>query len=394
MKQPAIYYRQQLQNYLEGTLPACDVEGLLHYLATEEGEQLADSVSGARWEGLEAARLPASPGLSGQMKQRLMKKVGHTATVHRIHFLRTAWFRYAASILLLLGVSTYLWLRPVKEAEPDLAGDAGLKTTIQPGKAGAILTLANGNTIVLDSLNDGLVAAEDGSDVVLADGRLTYNKALEAAAGRSFNTLTTPKGRQFQVTLPDGTKVWLNAASSIKYATVFTGNERRVEVAGEAYFEIKANARMPFIVNAGKTEVRVLGTSFNINAYPDEPVISTTLVEGSVQVKTPDQSQMLIPGEQAEVGDAATINVVKNADVQNVLAWKNGMFAFRGARIEQIMRQLSRWYNVEVRYEGPIPQHSFVGKISKSYDLSEVLGVLQASNVRFKMVNDTVVIRK
>ena len=394
MKHPDIHYRKQLQSYLDGTLAPDEIDGLLHYLATEEGEELAESLSNDQWERIKELPLSISPTISRQMKQRLMAAVAPAPRIRRVHFLRTAFFRYAALVIMLV-TAAYFWIQPGKKTEQQLSGNGELKKNIQPGSTGGLLMLADGNTLVLDSLEDGLVAVQNGSNVVLTDGRLAYTKTTEADPGASFNTLVTPKGRQFQLLLPDGSRVWLNAASSLRYPTAFNGKERKVEITGEAYFEIRTNADMPFTVNAGKTEVRVLGTSFNINAYEDEPVINTTLLEGRVQVKTYNRSQLLRPGQQALVAEQGkTIQLVKDADIESVIAWKNGLFSFRDARIEQVMRQLARWYNVEVRYEGPVPEHSFVGKISKSYDLSEALEVLKASDVNFRIENDTIVIKK
>jgi ferric-dicitrate binding protein FerR (iron transport regulator) len=201
--------------------------------------------------------------------------------------------------------------------------------------------------------------------------------------------MTTPKGRQFQVTLPDGTNVWLNAASSVRYPTSFTGNERRVEVTGEAYFEVVKNAAKPFIVEVNnKAAVEVLGTSFNINAYGDERSVRATLLSGSIRVGVPfagrKKAVVLAPGQQAEVA-GTQITVAENQDADKILAWKNGLFNFDGADLEEVMRQLERWYNIEVVYENGIPHTRFIGEMSRQIALTDLLDILKRTEVDFRV---------
>ena len=284
-----------------------------------------------------------------------------------------------------------------------------LPSEILPGREGAILTLANGLQVVLDSLGNGVIAAQYGSRVVLQNGQLAYDPTGEATGKMMYNTMTTPKGRQFSLVLPDGTKVWLNAASSLRYPTVFPGNERRVEVNGEAYFEVaKESARPFFVIINNKATVQVLGTSFNVNAYEDEASINTTLLEGSVKVAVTPSAGMLLPavqsavllmpGQQAQIAPVsgrsantnrspgrAGIKLIKNADINKVMAWKNGAFNFDGVSLEEMMRQLERWYDIQVVYENGVPDIHFVGEMSRGVTLKGLIKGLEASEVHFRI---------
>jgi transmembrane sensor len=210
----------------------------------------------------------------------------------------------------------------------------------------------------------------------------------------AYNAISTPKGRQFQLVLPDGTKVWLNAASSLKYPTRFNGKERRVEITGEAYFEVAKNINMPFIATIppqpgglGGASVKVLGTHFNINAYANEPSLKTTLLEGSVQVTAGKNGMNLKPGQQAAISNETnhTIQLINGVDVEKVMAWKNGVFNFNEATLQEVMHQLERWYDIEVQYEPGVPQLEFVGKMGRDLSLNNVLRGLELSKVHFRL---------
>jgi transmembrane sensor len=349
------------------------------------------------------ARLPLI--LNSRPRSSLLYSLRSSA---RLHSLRTHRVRYAAAIILLLGVSAYLWLKreapPVTSAHPYSA-----KNDLPPGKNGAILTLADGKTVVLDSLGNGIIATQNGSKVLLKNGTLAYKaedpstkaedpatRAEEpATAAVMFNTMTTPRGRQFRLTLPDGTKVWLNAASSLRYPTQFNGNERKVEVTGEAYFEVARNINLPFIVKVNEaTEIRVLGTRFNVNSYQDEATVNTTLLEGSVRISYGGEKAILQLAQQAQVnklgagpGDRPSekIKILNDVNVEKVIAWKNGVFDFEDASLEEVMRQLERWYDIEVVYEKNIPPLEFIGKMGRDLTLSNVLRGLELSKVHFRM---------
>jgi transmembrane sensor len=330
--------------------------------------------------------------------------------------LRPAWTipRYlgaAAAVLLLLGLGTYLW----KALSPRPAASVAQAYDVMPGTNKAILTLSNGARLILDSAKTGNLARQGNAQVVKTDsGRIAYNLSGVRPSAKLYNTLATPRGGQYQLTLPDGTKVWLNAASSIRYPVAFVGPERKVEVSGEVYFEIYKNASQPFKVSIpGKEDIEVLGTSFNVNAYQDEPEMKTTVLTGAVRVKAAASdslvgvntnkeklSVVLRPGQQAQldVGSSTKsggrrLKVSSDADVEQTVAWKNGLFQFNGASMQTVMNQLGRWYDVEVSYEGVVPEHRFVGKVSRDYRLSEVLSILQASDIHFYIEGRQIIVK-
>jgi ferric-dicitrate binding protein FerR (iron transport regulator) len=328
-------------------------------------------------------------------------------TVNRVHFMRR-WGWAAASIILLLSIGAYFWTRSAKENT--FTRPLANSSHIAPGKNGAVLTLDDGSKVVLDSLGNGIVADQAGTQVVLQDGKLAYKPLALAAEGRelTYNTMTTPKGRQFQLTLPDGTAVWLNAGSSIRYPTLFTGKERQVAITGEAYFEVAHHANRPFKVSVnGKAAVEVLGTHFNINAYDNEAAINTTLLEGSVKVSVADSGllstdfRLLKPGQQAQITNSKktmsskvppTIKVIDHADIDKIMAWKNGLFNFEGASLAEVMRQVERWYDIEIAYEKNIPDITFEGKMTKDVPLKDLLVMLERSDIHFRIDNRKLIV--
>lgn len=303
----------------------------------------------------------------------------------RVHFIRK--WGWAAAVIVLLGAGGYLW---ISNNKPERTIATVNTPEITPGHEGAILTLADGRKIVLDSLGSGVVANQNGANVLLNNGRLDYNPTGETSAAVTYNMMSTPKGRQFNIQLPDGTIAWLNAASSIRYPTAFSGNERRVEVTGEVYFEVAKNARMPFRVNVNnKAEVEVLGTHFNVNAYDNEAVLNTTLIEGSVKVNgttiKPGQQALVANSDAVNNGKATGVRVVDNVNTGRVMAWKNGLFNFEGATIGEIMRQIERWYDIEVVYEKGEPTVEFEGKMTKDVSLNGLIILLEKSGLHLRL---------
>jgi len=293
------------------------------------------------------------------------------------------WIAVAASIILLLSAGTYLWINQ----RASITATPVVKNDLQPGLDGAILTLSDGQQIVLDSVHNGILATQGNVSVTkLSNGQLAYHGSHEISAGILYNTLTTPKGRKTSLVLADGTKVWLNAASSLRYPASFSGRERSVEITGEAYFEVAKNAAMPFVVKKTGTDYRiqVLGTSFNVNAYDDEQAVRTTLLQGSVRIRKGSNSTMLKPGQQALIDNGSDkIAISAEANIDQVVAWKNGLFRFDRADIHSVMRQIARWYDVEVEYKGNITQH-FGGTISRDVNVSQVFKMLEMTgHVRF-----------
>lgn len=342
--------------------------------------------------------------LQNELKHyRDAQEVGKRLTIatRRTHFIRRYWA--AASILLLIGLGTYLWYNNSSQPVQLTVENKNLPKEILPGRDGAILTLADGTQVVLDSLGNGPVAMQSGTQVVLQNGQLAYNTTESISSEPSYNTMSTPKGRQFNLQLPDGTKVSLNAASSITYPTKFIGSERKVEITGEAYFEVAKNINMPFRVNVNnKAEVAVLGTHFNVNAYEDEGNISATLLEGSVKVTasrlvSSNRHVILKPKQQAQImQDGKTIQpgikVIKDVDIDKVMAWKNGAFNFTDISLKDAMKQLERWYDIEVAYESTVPNVELTGKMTRDVTLNELLKNLGDLGVRCKLEGRRVVV--
>lgn len=284
----------------------------------------------------------------------------------------------AASLLILTGIGIYFFPAGKKEGQ-SLAGNEPVD--VQPGRQGALLTLADGSQVLLDTIQNGVVALQGGAMAKVVNGALVYEgKGTEMV----YNTMSTPMGRQFELTLPDGTRVWLNAASSIRYPTVFKGEERKVEVTGETYFEVAHKAGMPFRVNVNnKAEVEVLGTHFNINGYSNETSINATLIEGSVRIRKGQEAVVIRPGEQAQVKE--NISIKKEVDLEKVMAWKNGLFNFNGTKLEEVMRQIERWYGIEVVYEKGIPDITVGGEMSRDIPLKGLFIVLKQLAVNYRM---------
>jgi len=264
---------------------------------------------------------------------------------------------------------------------------SGRETSIATGGNKASLILSDGTTIVLDDAANGLLTTQAGIKISkTTDGQLKYDASRPLQSHTSgFNTIHTPRGGQYQVVLPDGSSVWLNAASSLKFPTVFSGNERKVELTGEAYFEVAKNKANPFIVTSGNQTLEVLGTHFNVNAYQDDGKIRTTLLEGSIKVSHTKTNafSLLVPGQQAQLEKEIRVTKV---DVHQSIAWKRGYFAFAGENIKTLMQQISRWYDVEVEYEGNLTTEGFVGSMSRFENVSEVLHMLELTGmVHFKI---------
>jgi len=314
-----------------------------------------------------------------------------------------AWWRYLAAATVIFAVAgTAFWILqqrsaavPGKPAPAPVAAAADAR----PGGNRAILTLSNGQQINLDSTGNGVLAAQGNMNVTkLADGQLAYNKASdEKPTAPAFNVLSTPRAGQFSLTLPDGSRVWLNNASSLRYPIAFTGASRVVELTGEAYFEIAKDASHPFRVairrGASASTIEVLGTAFNIMAYDDENAERTTLVEGSVRFIHAGASALLKPEEQSVLDEHGSLKTLRQVNVAEITAWKNGYFHFDHASLETTMRQLARWYDVDVEYASTIPAQEFMGKIQRNLPLSAVLKGLENERVHFILEGRTLLVK-
>lgn len=341
---------------------------------------------------------PAEEKIEASLKETLDKiNTAGNQQFSKVRSIYRAWWA-AAAVLLMAATGTYIfWNRDAgKEIAKSNVGQHPAPNDIAPGGNKAILTLADGTTVVLDTADNGALAKQGSVTVIKLDGQLAYNRDESAGNEVLYNTITTPKGGQYQLVLADGTKVWLNAASSLRYPTSFTGKERRVEITGEAYFEVAKNKTMPFRVDVdGKGEVEVLGTHFNINAYSDEPAIGTTLLEGSIRFTELENKKavLIAPGQQVLLSAEGQMKLNKHADLESVVAWKNGSFNFSSQDIVSIMRQISRWYDVEVVYKGTISRETFTAIVSRNSNVSEVLSMMEDSGVNFKIEGKKIVVQ-
>ena len=308
------------------------------------------------------------------------------------------WPRVAAAAAVVIALSGAAYLITRKSQTPAIA-----KTQVHdfaPGSNKAILTLANGSQIILDSARTGQLAQEQNSAIEkIDDGMIRYTAAgapgADSATASLYNTISTPRGGQYAVTLSDGTKVILNAASSLRYPTVFAGNDRSVRLSGEAWFEIAPDKSHPFIVVSGDQDVKVLGTQFNLNAYEDEPAVKTTLLTGSVRItsRSTHQSHSLSPGQQSIL--TGTNLSISEADIEEATAWKNGYFMFESEAIGSIMRKIARWYDVDIKFDGPLPTDKFNGTVQRFVKVSQVLKKLELTNkVHFNIEGRTIMVRK
>lgn len=384
------HYTVLFNRLLEGKLSPGELEDLMQWLGQDDIHPAAAELIGRQ------LKQPVSfhdldPAIITSLGNKLPNMLGKKKSIPKIPLFAKAWLRYAAVFIVISSLAALYFWHPgdtentpvVKVTPPPVNND------ISPGMAGAILTLADGRTILLDSVGNGLIATQNGSKILLHNSELKFDDSGSATSAVAYNTIATPYGRQFQTTLSDGTRVWLNAGSSLRFPTVFTGGERRVEISGEGYFEVTRNPAMPFRVNVNnKTEIEVLGTDFNINAYDNEASINTTLLHGSVKVKTlvgtSPSAITILPGQQAQV-TAGKCNISNHIDLGKVMAWKNGVFNFNDATLEEVMRQLERWYNIEVVYEKGVPDLEFVGKMGRDLSLLKVLRGLEMAEVHFRL---------
>ena len=294
------------------------------------------------------------------------------------------WLYYpaAAAILIAVLIGTYFLADRRSSVQPIAATTT---PAIPPGSNKAVLTLANGQQLLLDDAKQGNIASQNGVKIIKLDsGLLAYHDAAAAGGQTLYNTITTPRGGQYQLVLPDGTHAWLNAASSLRFPISFNGPERKVELTGEGYFAVARDAAHPFIVSFKHTQVEVLGTEFNIMAYDDEPATQTTLVSGSVRLANGAQLTLLQPGKMALVATAQPRQPVQviTADVEQVTAWKNGKLSLANADLAAVMRQLSRWYDINVHYAGAVPDKHFFGSINRNVYLASILAFLKNNGIR------------
>lgn len=394
------HLKELLQQYLNNTLSAEELRGLIDQLrGHEHAVELLSVIEEALGSG-EFTRLTGS-----DEKDRIYRNILRKAGAEEGTFTqadensplpvkrRTGIWRVAvaAMVLVLAGTSALL----IMKYSSHRGGNAPqvAKGEILPGRNRAILTLTDGSNIELDSAAKGTLTRQGASAVMkMNNGQLAYNLVNNTAADVAYNTVTTPRGGQYQVVLPDGTKVWLNAASSLYFPTSFTGKERIVKVTGEAYFEVARKEDQPFKVLTQGMEVKVLGTHFNVNAYADETAINTTLIEGKVMVSHQGKNVLINPGQQAQVAEG--IRVIQHADIETLMAWKDGRFSYNNMDLKTIMRQISRWYDVDVIFEDKIAD-SYSMEMSRDVPLSKLLQFMELSGGAHFVINERkVIVRK
>lgn len=396
-----------LRKYLDGTITEQESVELFAFL--KENPIADNEAFDTLLQSVYQQSFTEKPALTGEISQRILDRllasvqtstenneVAGTvaAPVHRVHFLRRSWFRYAAAAVLIVTAGTaVLLMRNSRKVIPTVA-DVTISGDIPAGSNRAVLKLANGQKIPLDSAA-GSIIHKVGFNVINDSGKLNYQGKTDIA---EYHTLSTPRGGQYKLQLPDGTQVWLNAASSITYPTAFTNRERKVEITGEAYFEVTKNPNKPFIValpstgGTGGGFVEVLGTHFNINAYEDEQNIQTTLLEGRIRLVHQRQTVVLKPGQQAAI-TSVTMQLIDNPDLEMVMAWKNGSFSFKQAHLNVVLRQLSRWYDVDIAYEKNVPDILFSGEIKRDLTLSQALTILDKMGVHCSIQGKKLIVK-
>lgn len=382
-----------LSKYLDKSCNLNEVKELFSYMGLPEYQERLQVIMGNHYQtlvpGEEAQDVDWDHMFSSIVDDRKKTKV------------RSLWsgiIPAAAAVIVLVSVGLLIWTGQQEKRSDGLA--KSVEKDIAPGGNKAVLKLADGTEIVLDVHGTGVLANEDGTKISkTADGMLLYDATKsaigEADAENHINTLTTPSGGQYMLVLPDKTKVWLNAESSISYPSVFVGEERNVSLNGEAYFEVAKDKQHPFKVKAGAAEVSVLGTHFNIMSYTQEGQTQVSLAEGSVRVELGSDSKILSPGQQATIKTGSNHISLKRVDIDEVTNWKNGLFQFDNTPLEQVMRQIERWYSVDVVYRGTKPDLYITGMISRSNNVSKILALIEETGgIEFEIGDKEIVVKK
>lgn len=416
MNEDNLEIKQQFERLVNNNCTETELTTFFQELKDTYVEETLIEQLDALWENGSLKNVAISTIKERRMERRVMENIEKSDAGFRTsvltRFKSNRWW-YAAAVIIILVALVPAIIPRISSGE-----SARHETTaILPGKEGAILTLEDGSQVILDNLSNGLVATQSGTKVILANGQLAYNAAQETTAATSWNTINTPKGRQFKLVLPDGTGIWLNAASTVKYPTAFNDDERVIEVAGEVFLEVAKNPNKPFKVKIlNHAAIEVIGTSFNIKAYADESLITTTLVEGSVNMyplrdhdcldcpppvpsvensilmnskgNTENGQQGILPTGKGTSYKAGRITLIENVPTSKVIAWKKGYFNFEGVDFKDAMNQLMRWYNIEVIYEQAVPSIQFFGEISRNIKLTDLLKVLEDVGVAFRVESD------
>ncbi len=375
-----------LDKYLSSSASAEEEEELFDLLALETfDDSVRQYLLKAYYKSVRKDTLDNSR--SEKMLSTILNKTDSMVYSKKI-FWKFSKISWAAAILMITSGLFFLYNRYKNKTYSDLvvkhSVQPNAKHDVAPGSNGAILKLADGSQVVIDSNSNKRTIRQGNSLVVSHGSSLDYinNDKSRNEKGIGYNLVETQRGQQFHLSLEDGTKVWLNASSTISFPIVFSGNDRDVKVTGEVYFEVAKNKRKPFRVFVDGSVVEVLGTHFNINSYGDNGTVNTTLLEGSVKISNGDNHRILKPGDQARVRESGGMTTVRNINTDDVVAWKNNFFSFDDINIKSVMMQLSRWYDVKVEFEGKTDESvTFNGAISRSVNLSTVLKMLESTGV-------------
>lgn len=375
-------FKELMEQFISGEITS---EGKTMLLVMLDDPQYLEELNMILRENYDSVELPSiSPEETKKFIEGLREKMDASSKTKESSVIRLFNWRkiaVAASVLVAIGIGTFVLFQK-KDQSPVIVASK-VSNDKEPAKMGAILTLSNGSKIVLDSAGNGLLANQNNTAVSKKNGGIVYKAGSGAQV--VYNTMTTPRARQYNLELSDGTKVWLNASSSITFPTSFAANERKVTLTGEAYFEVAKDKKRPFRVLVNDMQVNVLGTHFNVNAYDDEATVNTTLLEGSVLLTEKGKKVLLKPGQQAQKQKLGDIVVNDNVNLEEVMGWKNGIFYFDNASLQMVLRELSRWYGVDVVFEKGIPERTFEGEIQRNLQLSQVLKILEKNKVHFQI---------
>ncbi|WP_341841481.1 FecR family protein [Chitinophaga caseinilytica] len=378
-----------VNRFFEGASSEDERQELADWVNRSASDAALQSVLEEAWRNYEPSAADRQRGEAAM--ERVYTRISEETDRTRM---RIAWWKPAAAAAVLFLAGLGIWKGTRSAQEPLANVQEEVTNDVMPGGEKAVLTLSNGRQIVLDSAADGLLAQQGGTSVnKLSNGQLVYDGEDNREGEIVYNTMTTPRGGQYRLTLPDGTKAWLNSASSITFPTAFAGASRSVTITGEVYLEVAKDEKMPFTVKANGVDIAVLGTHFNVSAYPEDGAVRTTLLEGKVKVSTAAGSRTIAPGEQAQAGNGR-LDVHQHVNLDQVMGWKNGRFVFEGEPIARVMNQLSRWYDVEV---GDIEQvdDRFYLDLPRSKKLSDVLKALELTGkVKFKIEGKKIVVMK
>ncbi|PRD53854.1 FecR family protein [Sphingobacterium gobiense] len=386
------------QKFLQQECTAEELTQLYRYFDIDENtEMLKELILKALNKEVDTVEITAQQPHLSKLFDKIEEKIQASEgtpwyrSLHAIH-----WTRVAATVMLVASASLFAY-RYIKHA-PKEQITAQAKGYLQPGTDRAELTLFNGKKIVLNELEQDQLLQEAGITISnTSEGLVIYRVDDDNIdqADHALNTMRTPRGGQYQIILADGTKVWLNASSSLIFPSHFSGNKRSVKLEGEAYFEVAHDAAKPFFVQTAESEVKVLGTSFNVMAYPDEQKSQITLLTGSVHVKRGEEAMRLIPGQQAEIKRKQQGIQMRVVDIEPIIAWKNGIFLFDQSELPQVMRQIGRWYDAEVVYKGEVPEVSLTGMVSRQDSLATLLSILErAGGLHFDVQKNKIMVKQ